>query len=96
LVEGLYRNGLINIEKKSDEAVVLPDIKRAPQIALNNDQKKAVEAVTESLESNDGRTFLLFGVTGSGKTQVYIEAARKTITLGKSVLILLPEISLTP
>ena len=96
LVEGLYRDGLINSEKKSDEAVVLPDIKRAPQIALNNDQQKAVEAVTESLESSDGRTFLLFGVTGSGKTQVYIEAARKTITLGKSVLILLPEISLTP
>jgi len=96
LVEGLNKDGLIDIEKKSDEAVVLPDIKRSRQIILNKDQQKAVEAVTESLERNDGQTFLLFGITGSGKTQVYIEAARKALALGKSVLILLPEISLTP
>ncbi|MDE2842036.1 MAG: primosomal protein N' [Chloroflexota bacterium] len=65
---------------------------------LNADQAAALEAVEESL-ANPTRppgAFLLHGVTGSGKTEVYLRAIAKTVALGKQALFLVPEISLTP
>jgi len=67
-------------------------IRKRTQIVLNDEQRLAVQAIDE-LSSG---TTLLHGVTGSGKTQVYIEAARHTHNQGKSAIILVPEISLTP
>ena len=65
-------------------------------IVLNADQQNAMAAITEALETADQKTFLLHGVTGSGKTQVYIEAIRRCLNLGKDAIVLVPEISLTP
>ena len=65
-------------------------------IVLNADQQKALAAITEALVSADQKTFLLHGITGSGKTQVYIEAIRRCLNLGKDAIVLVPEISLTP
>jgi primosomal protein N' (replication factor Y) len=59
-------------------------------------QQAAIAAISGALTAGDFKPFLLYGVTGSGKTQVYIEAIRKTLALGKTALILLPEIALTP
>lgn len=64
-------------------------------VSLTDDQKKAVQALDAQLGKQEARTFLLYGVTGSGKTQVYIEAARKARELGRSVVVLVPEIALT-
>jgi primosomal protein N' (replication factor Y) len=63
---------------------------------LTDHQVAAVRRIQESLDSGAFQTFLLHGVTGSGKTQVYIEAVRRCLGLGKQVLILIPEIALTP
>ncbi len=60
-------------------------------ILFNKDQSNVIQSVSES----DNGTFLLQGVTGSGKTEVYIDLARKTIKDNRSVIILVPEISLT-
>ncbi|MFO1418263.1 MAG: primosomal protein N' [Methylotetracoccus sp.] len=65
-----------------------------PPYSLNDAQRDAVDAVTAKLDGY--ASFLLQGVTGSGKTEVYLQLARKTIDSGRQALVLLPEISLTP
>jgi primosomal protein N' (replication factor Y) len=72
---------------------------RAPA-ALTADQQRAYEAIAEALAPGPLRrvpgTFLLHGVTGSGKTEVYLAALDRVVALGKRAIVLVPEISLTP
>jgi len=77
-------------------------------IVLSEDQRMAVERVAEFLPRGKGaartrsgkgpayHAFLLWGVAGSGKTQIYLELARRALRLGRGVLVLVPEIALTP
>lgn len=78
------------------------DQRRAPKLkpaepseppVLNDAQQRAVEAIGAS---QGFQTYLLYGVTGSGKTEVYLHAAAQTLARGKRVLMLVPEINLTP
>ncbi len=63
---------------------------------LNKQQTEASEEINLAIRSESYQTFLLFGVTGSGKTEVYLCAVREALSSNKTSLILLPEISLTP
>ena len=65
-------------------------------LALNDGQQRALDAILASLRIPAPKPILLLGVTGSGKTEVYLQAARHVLDLGKTVLVLVPEISLTP
>lgn len=77
------------------ELQVLPENRATdtPPVLLD-EQAHAVEAINQACDSF--QTFLLNGVTGSGKTEVYLQCLDKTLSLGRQVLILVPEISLTP
>lgn len=65
-------------------------------LEMNPDQKKALEMVVRSVEARDNRPILLHGVTGSGKTEIYLQAIDHCLKQDLGALVLVPEISLTP
>lgn len=66
------------------------------KLKLNEEQQNAFNKITESVSKNKFDEFLLFGVTGSGKTEVYMQVIEETIKNGKTAIMLVPEIGLTP
>ncbi|MDE6108482.1 MAG: primosomal protein N', partial [Oscillospiraceae bacterium] len=68
----------------------------AAQVELNEEQERAFQGLNSLAEEGKPAAALLYGVTGSGKTQVYIRLIRETLKRGKSALVLVPEIALTP
>ena len=96
-VQAMERAGLITLRQQPAfrRPEFLPDEK--PLVtALNAEQQRAYEGLRELLESGTACASLLYGVTGSGKTAVYIQLIRDTIRMGKQALVLVPEIALTP
>ncbi|HPE38744.1 MAG TPA: primosomal protein N' [Bacillota bacterium] len=95
----LAKKGLIRIEKRKvirDNAVFDEPIDTeivTPTYTPNTEQVKAIDSILHDPEHS---MFLLYGITGSGKTEVYLQAASKILEEGGSVLYLVPEISLTP
>ncbi len=69
---------------------------KATKITLTDEQSAVLTKIKKPLQSQSYRAFLLHGITGSGKTEVYIRAIKETISHGKSALMLVPEIALTP
>ena len=69
--------------------------KRGEVFTLTDEQASALEKINASVDEANGKTFLLQGITGSGKTEVYLRAAAKAVEQGKQVLMLVPEIALT-
>lgn len=88
--QSLLPRGLVKKRRNTHKHVPYPSRERT-NIVLNTEQQAAFDVI----KATESGTILLHGVTGSGKTQVYIESARNTIASGRDVIILVPEIALT-
>ena len=96
LVQRLVRLELLRAEPvELYRPPALPKDEPVPQIALSEAQEQAFEGL-RALMDGAPRAALLYGVTGSGKTQVYIRLIREALARGKSAILLVPEIALTP
>ena len=103
-VKTLSRLGLVEIFEglppefgtPGTENLEPPPWEQPPPFEPNPDQWQAIDRINSCLESAEFRTFLLHGVTGSGKTEVYIRCIQKVLEKGQGALVLLPEIALTP
>jgi primosomal protein N' (replication factor Y) (superfamily II helicase) len=96
-VNTLEKRGLIRSEQREVLRGTMNEPPEVPQsLILNKHQEQALATITNALAKAAHKTFLLYGITGSGKTQVYIDAIRQTMRSGKNAIVLVPEISLTP
>lgn len=84
----------LKLKKNNPLTHVLSSNETTPPLALNEQQSSAVAAINQA--ANSFQIFLLDGVTGSGKTEVYLQAIANTLALKQQTLILVPEIGLTP
>ena len=98
-VRKLEDRGLVSITSEVSERdpyaheTILP----TQNIVLNPAQAQALGEITKAMDTeNSSRTFLLHGVTGSGKTEIYLQALAHALEQGKGAIVLVPEISLTP
>ncbi len=102
VAEGVFRS----LEKRGLVRIELSTVARDPyaerfvastDLSLNSEQEEALQAVSEAMANpSESKPILLFGVTGSGKTEVYLRAIRKAIEEGRTAMVLVPEIALTP
>lgn len=83
--EKIERNPLSHKKKKTDKKLV-----------LTNEQKEAFDQISFMIDNNEYASFLIHGVTGSGKTEIYLQLIEKVLKDGKNAMVLVPEISLTP
>ena len=96
-LKSLEKSGILTLEKQ--EVFRRPSVSDVPPAlppVLNSEQDSAFQGLSDLLDENRPNAALLYGVTGSGKTSVYIRLIQKALDSGKSALVLVPEIVLTP
>ena len=99
-VKGLVAKGLVDafdaeVERRAD-GMDVETVAPAAALDLHPAQTAALAAIVGAIEADRAETFLLHGVTGSGKTEVYLRALRATLDRGETAIVLVPEIALTP
>jgi primosomal protein N' (replication factor Y) len=92
---GIFRAKTIRRQKPETDVPVQKILEVNPH-QLNSDQQRALTIILEAIRNNRHETFLLHGVTGSGKTEVYIQAILEVVRKKRQAIVLVPEISLTP
>ncbi len=101
-INRLQKKGLLKSDVRREMSTGMPmrwnlgdgEVERSHE--LTSDQANAMERIVAALDSGQGRSLLLHGVTGSGKTEVYIRAIEHVVRFGRGAIVLVPEISLTP
>ena len=84
------------VEVYRDPLAGFKDDEKPAPIKLNDEQQHALDEIAKAIDEKKAETFLLEGITGSGKTEVYLHAISKALAQGRTALMLVPEISLTP
>jgi primosomal protein N' (replication factor Y) len=95
-LRALAARGLVRLESRPAPRDVLgAPVAPEPPPLLGSEQSDAVKAITDAVRARRAERFLLHGVTGSGKTEVYLHAIAEALALGRQALVLVPEITLT-
>ena len=96
-LKAMEKAGLIAFSEEEELRVPsLDDVEPGPEIVLNEEQQRAFEEILGRVQAAKPSVTLLHGVTGSGKTQVYLRLVQETLALGRTAMVLVPEIVLTP
>lgn len=96
-LKAMEKAGLIAFSEEEELRVPsLDDVEPGPEIVLNEEQQRAFEEILGRVQAAKPSVTLLRGVTGSGKTQVYLRLVQETLALGRTAMVLVPEIVLTP
>lgn len=97
VVDALVKKGLLllDIVRVDRSPLINEEYFRTNPKPLNGDQRQAFQNIVDSLDKNEFKVHLLWGVTGSGKTEVYLQAIDHVLKQGKGAIMLVPEISLT-
>lgn len=98
IINKLSDRGLVSLQEIEPDIDPLKDYHRPPpkEVVLNHEQSIALNEVTRSLDEKKFTPYMLFGVAGSGKTEVYLNATAHALEQGRSVIVLVPEIALAP
>jgi len=95
-LRALSRRGLVELRERAEPRDVLGTALEPPrEVSLTDDQADAVKSVVDAVRERRAETFLLHGVTGSGKTEVYLRVIAEALQRGRQALVLVPEITLT-
>ena len=96
-IKALERQGLLTLSRREVyRRPELPAYETAAPVELNGEQQTAYEGLLTLTETGESSAALLYGVTGSGKTQIYLKLIHTLLERGKTALVLVPEIALTP
>ncbi len=98
IVNTLIKNGYLEIveTKIQRDPLANKKIEKTSKLTLTEEQQEAYQKIEKSIDENRYEEFLLFGVTGSGKTEIYLQLIEKVLKQNKKAIMLVPEISLTP
>lgn len=91
----MAKNGIIAIEEVSVPESPRPAVNLAAPFELTADQKNALDEILPAVRESSFQPFVLYGVTGSGKTEIYLRLVQETLASGKGAMILVPEIALS-
>jgi len=94
-VQTLITKGWIQAKPLEDPLLLEEDFFLTGPKTLNAEQAQTLQAIDAALQKNSFSSHLIYGITGSGKTEVYLQAIAKTLEAGKSAILLVPEIALT-
>ncbi len=96
-INNLRKKGwIVTSTRRVRASHAIPREKREQDLELNEDQKNALQRIGVSIDEHQFQCFLMHGITGSGKTEVYIRAIQRVVEFGRQAIVLVPEISLTP